>query len=284
MRTSFLTRSVIAVASAAIGSALLVAAPAQAADPPVINHDLVMKIAKAFRSQDNDPSLRSQFEALISRGCTFTFSEDNSIEGTAIQALPAGTSVDGLLLSFDLREVDDQQNQTERTCVFSVLTPSSRGSALSGTSILSATSSAPGAQPIQRASALSGEVHFTAPINLPADTHLRIASIAASGDATSTYTSTMTERVPAPKSKAQKKAAKAKYSTQLKSAKKTYTKAVKKAGSNKSKKARAKKTYNNKVAAAKRTYTKAIATTFKVSTKTTTQIDRLPFTFNVVTP
>lgn len=282
MRTSLLSRSVIAVASAAIGSALLVAAPAQAAGPPVINHDLILKLTKAFRAQDNDPSLQSAFEAVISRGCHFTFAGDNSIQSGSIQTLPTAASVDGFLLGFDLREVDDQQVQTDRTCVFAVLTPATRGSALSGTSILSATSSAPGAQPIQRASALNGEVYFTAPINLPVDTFLRSASIVATGDVTSQYTSTTTEKVPTPKSKAQKKAAKAKYSKQLKSAKKAYTKAVKKAGSNKGKKTAAKKAYNKKVTAAKATYATAIAT-FKVTKKTTTQIDRLPFTVSATT-
>lgn len=274
MNKSVLSRSVIALASFAIGAAALAAVPASAATAADITRDQVLNAAKLVRADyaadlddptDYSPATNRALRVLANRACSINYDDEASIYAMGLP-VNSGESVDGLLgyaMILDLSNPD----MSGRVCFFGALAPIGSSSTLSGTAKLTTSST--------RTYPLSGDV-FVSPgrsFSLTGDTPFAEADLAfsASGTATKTLKTTTTKTVKTPKTTAQKKSAKKKYDAALKSAKKAYDKALNKAGSNKSKKAAAKKAYSKKKAAAKATYKKRIATSKVVKVTTVTK-------------
>lgn len=278
MRTSVLSRAVIAIAALGIASAALAAPASAAASPSGITRDQVVAAANALRSAPipDDPTDMSgptarALRVLANRACKINQDYEAALFLTA-NASPAGQAADAVFVTALVVNLDDfSAPGAMSSCTFGAVAATQKSAILSGTATFTTdtTSTAP----------LSGDVYVTKALRNPSDdSSVTTWSIAASGEATTTTKSTTTTTVPTPKSTAQKKAAKAKYNKALSSAKKSYKKALKKAGSSKSKKAAAKKAYNKKRSAAKARYKLAIATK---RTITTTKVTKTPQTFAV---
>lgn len=291
MRSSFLSRSVIAAASLAIGSAALAATPANAASTSGITRDMVLTATAGVRAAANTDDGWSfatgrAIDRIVSRACGMEFDSENHLDGVQANPVTAG-NVDGIFLSANVHEYNDAGEGSRRQCTFAVLTTTDTNFVLSGNASVSVTSQPYSESevvlPLATTTAtptLAGDVFVTGPIMTPEATAVvTAASFSAAGNATRPFTVTTQQKVATPKSKAAKKAAKKSYSKKLKSAKKAYTKAIDKAGKNKSKKAAAKKAYAAKRAAAKTAYDAAVATS-KVITVTTPQAENRPFSVN----
>lgn len=275
MRTSLLSRSAVAIASLAAGTAVLTAAPATAADPPVITQEMVLKVAKSIRAGGPGPDDGAILTPLVLRGCNLA-GPDNMI-GFDLAPVTAGQA-DGLLFAIKTRTTDALHVSTDRTCVFTALTPIRPGATLAGNAVITAIPTGQGATPVTRASSMSGSVFISAPVILEPNVNITSASLVATGSALVRTAVTTTTTTTTPKTPAQIRAAKDKYAKALKSAKKTYTKALKKAGKNSAKKAAAKKVYAVKKATARRTYDKARASATTVTKATAFATDSRPFT------
>lgn len=290
MRTSILARSVIAIASLAIGSAALVAAPATAATSSGVTREMVLTLTKDVRAAKAAnvayPFMVGRtINRMASRVCDFHFDRGNWHLGWSIEAINAGSSVDGVLISIRLSDAadDKQEFPVRRQCTFAALTTTDARFALSGNATITALSQTPSAGSGPAAtlttvkSALADDVFVTEPLDgLPPSTFVS-ATFSSTGNATRPVNVTTNVKVAISKSAAVKKAAKNAYDKKLKTAKKTYTKALKKAGKSKKIKAAAKKVYNKKKATAKTAYTKAIATTFKIVPRTIASAENRPF-------
>jgi hypothetical protein len=265
MRLSILSRSAIAAATLAVGSAALVAAPAEAASPSGITREQVLAAASAVRSTPmTTPGSYGSvgnraIKGIVNRACSVDPEGPESYYGSIVGAAQAGASADGVVITAIFTNPESGSFNPNSVCTFGVLTTSAPRSVLNGTATIG--SSAP--------AALSGDVFVTPAVRTVVgsgspDSSVLFPTFTASGAAVQSTDVKVADK----KSKKQKKAAKAKYDKKLSSLEKSYDKALKKAGSSKSKKSAAKKTYTAKKKAAKAAYKYAIAS-YKIVVKKT---------------
>ena len=296
MRTSILSRSVVAVATLAIGSVALAAAPANAASNGV-TRDQVLTAVNGGRALQADQALTPAGEralrAIMYAGCDVSEADGESAKlvgnDSAVQVTPAGDDAQGIMLVVEVQRPITGQS----TCVTSAFAATNASYQLSGTASLTAFKTAPGADESTRvalkSAPLSGDVFVGAPFSLdegnPALEGVSLNTLAASaaGNATKTTTVTTSTKVTDKKSKAEKKTAKKQYTKRLAKAKKSYAKALDKAGSSKSKKAAAKKAYKAKRASAKAKFKYGIAG-YKIVKKKGTVTDVQPFSVTTFQP
>ncbi|MET0820848.1 MAG: hypothetical protein ABWY58_07775 [Aeromicrobium sp.] len=275
MRTSILSRSVVAVATLAIGSVALGAVPANAATPNGVTRDQVLTAASGVRAADASKTAVSAATARALRAIVYKTCDvlDDNSEGayvSSVRAMSAGGAADGLLISARV----DRGIGASQECTFAAIATTDASSTLTGgvtvkgTKVEVVNGQADVETPVSQTTALSGDV-FTSPIINNAGTSfdnptLTDASASAAGNVTKT--ANVTKRVADKKTKSEKAKAKAKYAKKIKSVKKSYAKALDKAGKSKSKKTAAKKAYKTKRAAAKASYKYAIAG-YKLVTK-----------------
>jgi hypothetical protein len=281
MRPSFLSRSVVAVASLAVGSVALAATPATAATPSGVTRDQVLAAAASVRSMPSDADYEAVTEPLllaIARpSCSITADERAFFDADPTEA---GQGADGLLIKAYI-ETAQRENRTYRQCVVAAVASTNPAMTLSGTLTLNGStresflSDSNTVLPPAR-SALSGDVFVSPPITVTGDVYVDETSFTATGNGTRDVSVTTTVKVTDKKTKNEKRKAKKAYLKKLKSAKKSYVKALKKAGKSKSKKAAAKKAYARKRVSAKSTYKVATAG-YKLVKKTTTRPDNVPF-------
>jgi hypothetical protein len=276
MRSSILSRSVVALATVAIGSVALAAVPATAATPSGITREQVLTATSAARSVNSletylavEPLLR----AVVRPSCNIAPDEDPYFDWEPI-AVP-GQAIDGILIK---TYVD---GSAERQCVVAAIASNDSAFSLSGTLSLSGvtnanTGDAPDVTVGPISSALSGDVFISSPITVSGDAYVADASFTANGNTTRATPVTKNVKVKDKKSKAEKKAAKKKFSKRLSQAKKNYAKALEKAGSSKNKKAAAKRVYAKARALAKAKYKYATAG-YKIVKQTTTLTENRPF-------
>lgn len=285
MRTSLLSRSVIAVASLAIGSVALAATPATATPAEVVTRDLVLAVAQQEPSSTSNPS--DELARLVSLTCGFQNGSGDDHFHT-VNAKPFVTdNVDGVLVSADLHEPSAADDTTDRQCNFAAVITTDASFTLSGNAVITVTGGEPlgrMAEPLTETGTtpLSGNLVVTAPINVDNYFNISTASLAATGNAIGSTNVTTTENVKVlkPRTKAGEKAAKAKYAKRLADAKKWYAKALDKAGNSKRKQAAVKKSYAAKKAAYKAAYEKRYSM-IQTVTKTTAQTVTRPFDVSV---
>jgi hypothetical protein len=287
MRSSILSRSVVAVATLAIGSVALSAVPATAATASGVTRDQVLTVVNGLRAaQASDaetlsPAVSRAARALVYKTCDVVPDEDEDADISVLELMNDGDDAQGLVVT--ARVYRDFSGTTD--CTFAAVATSDTSSTLSGTATVTASRNIydPAndqnvVRPVSQTTALSGDAYTTPIIVTPSYNGTALYNIggSAEGNATKTTKVTTSTKVTDKKSKAEKKAAKAKYDKRIKAAKKAYAKALDQAGSSKSKKAAAKKTYRAARAAAKASYKYATAG-FKVVRKTRTITDVRPF-------
>jgi hypothetical protein len=249
MHTSILTRTVISVASLAIGSVALAAAPASADTPAGITREAVLKVASDARfvggpfGSELDPAA----QALVEKVCGLPSSAKAQVR------LDPGTDQDGVDGFLARAVVEGTEETASRTCTFAAFATSEPFSSMSGTANISAQQ--PDLIEFRAAApshdyALSGDVYVTAPVD---DIGFNdFADATASGTVTRTEAArTTTSRVITPKTTARKAAARKAYQRTIDKAQAKLAKALKKAGNSSSKKAAARKTYAARKKAAK---------------------------------
>jgi len=274
MRTSLLSRSVIAVATLGIGSVALAAVPASAATASGITRDQVLAAAAGVRSEpvsvegQYSPSTDRALRVLANRACSIDRDGTQLIIGFLADATDAGASADGVVVTAVIADLAGQ-SEGYKGCSFGALATTDGAFTLSGSATLGS------AAPV----ALSGDAFATAPVIFNAEGEGAFAppAFTASGSATRSFDVTTSTKVKDKKTKSEKKAAKTTYAKRLAAAKKSYQKALDKAGKSKSKKAKAKKAYSAKRATARAAYKYAIAG-YKIVKKTTQQTETRPFT------
>ncbi len=283
MRTSILSRSVIAVASLAIGSVALAAVPATAATGSGITRDQVLTAVNALRATPTMEQfytvIEPQFIAIARPSCNIAPGDHAYMDPSSPLVAP-GQSADGILLKVYI-ETTVGDTTAYRQCAIAALASTNPALTLTGNLTLSGTTAidypdGPKTVLPPTSSALSADVFVSAPISVSGDTYIDAASFTANGSASRDIKVTTTTKVKDKKSKAKKKSAKNKYTKSLKSAKKSYAKALKKAGKSKAKKSAAKKSYSKKRALVKAKYRYSIAG-YKLVKKTTIRTEGVPF-------
>ena len=274
MRKTILSRSVVAVATLAIGSVALAATPATAATPAGVTRDQVLTAANGVRASvanNAAPSAATSraLRAIVYKTCDVLDDDSENAYLTNVQAMSAGDDADGVLITVEV----SRDFGADEYCTFAAVATSDTSSVLSGSATVKGTKNvtpAGGGQsvqtPVTQTTALSGDVFTTPVITSGSYNSSGIYSTSASAAGNATKTADVTTRVADKKTKSEKAKAKAKYTKKIKSVKKSYAKALDKAGKSKSKKAAAKKVYKAKRAAAKAAYRYAIAN-YKLVTK-----------------
>ncbi|KAA1380435.1 hypothetical protein [Aeromicrobium fastidiosum] len=279
MRSSLLTRSVVAVASLAVGSVALAAVPASAVTPSGVTRDQVLAAAASIRATGAGNDLTDATIETLRTIATPTCSvaAGDQIVNPRAYATAAGDDADGFLASVTIVTAG-----VPRYCDFgavAVVDPTyalTGGSTITGRMTDTPTPEIPGSgTPLTFTAPLSGQVAVTAPIN-GGTTFSVGTTFTATGNAAKTTTTKTSTKVKDKKTTKQKKAAKKKYVKRLAQAKKNYAKALDKAGSSKNKKAAAKRVYAKARALAKAKYKSSISG-FKVVTRTVTTTDNKPF-------
>jgi hypothetical protein len=246
MRTSLMTRSVISIASLAIGSVALAAAPASADTSSGISRETVLTVASNVKFGIDRYGPTTQ--ALVERVCGF---DGNTGRDIQITASYDEQGVDGFLVQ---AYVDGRGETSSPNCTFAAFATSEAFSTMSGTATV-ASQQLPvlelrAAAPATHDYTLSGDVYVTAPV-----TDIGYgddATATASGDVTRTEAArTTTSRVVTPKTTAVKVAARKAYQRTIDTAQAKLVKALKKAGKSSSKKAAARATYAARKKAAK---------------------------------
>lgn len=290
---SILSRSAVAIASLAVGSAALVAAPAHAdtpssaVTPAGVTRETVLTAAAGVRSMDDStyPTTTKALRSIVNRSCNVTSDDGEALVEVDADSLPPAAHADGLVV---FGYIVNFAQQSARECVVGAVAAVDPGFTLTGNASLTVNTvptDAPGLSiavgPTTINSTLSGDVTTTT-FSTPQGESLDGGAIySANGSSVRVTKVTTTQKVTDKKTKAQKKVAKKAYAKRLKAAKASYAKALKKAGSDKTKKAAAKKAYANKKASAKAKYKYAIAD-YKLVKKTTSVTDSRPFT--IATP
>jgi hypothetical protein len=302
MRSSILSRSVVALATVAIGSAALAATPANAATPAGVTRDQVLtavngvRTAQANQTTTFSPATARALRAIAVAGCDVSTEDDEyayiSINGIGIQVTPAGDDAQGVVVTAQVQRpfVNGGPFGDSEECTVSAFAGTNPSYQLSGTATFtgqSFTEGGPvaGTKVTLQSAPLSGDVFVSAPFNYenPALDTVDGSTVSASaaGNATKTTTVTTSAKVKDKKSKSEKKAAKKKFEKRLAQAKKNYSKALDKAGSSKSKKAAAKRVYAKARALAKAKYKYATAG-YKIVKKKSTVSDVQPFSVTTV--
>lgn len=312
MRSSFLSRSVVAVATVAVGSVALAAVPASAATTSGVTRDSVLAAAAGVRADregdTSSPSTQKVLEELVSRSCTVQTGAPTFVSGNPLE--DAG-SVDGLSV-FAAWFTDGSQSPSPTfdnvsVCTFVAVAPTASGLELTGkatvdSAVITLTDDeeedtgeeeddgweddtlsriqalTPVFDETTTTYTLSGDVFVTPAVQNA--TGLVGFSARAAGTATRTDPVFTTEKVADKKSKADKKAARSKYEKRLKAAKSKYAKALDRAGSSATKKAAAKKTYRAARATARAKYAYAIAD-YKLAKVRSKKTDDRPFSFTI---
>lgn len=281
MKTSLLSRSLIAGTTLAVGSAVLVFSPATAEVPAAITRAEVISAAAIARGpQPPAAPENNQVRALLEKACDIATDGTELIAaGFASSAVASGGMVDGLLLATNVGVYNDANHTTLveiRPCTVALLTTTNPAFKMDGDhSVVSVGNGVDGTV----TNYLTGGVVVTTPI-LAGETVVdaRVADLTASGKVVRTIQVPTRTKVTTNKTARQKAAAKKTYVSKVKAAKKKYNKAVKKAGKSKSRRAAAKKKYNVRKASYKRTYLKAIAPVVKYKSGTRSQVaESIPF-------
>ncbi|MFC5676762.1 hypothetical protein [Aeromicrobium endophyticum] len=270
MRTSILSRAVIAAATLAIGSVALAAAPATAATSNGITRDMVLTATSSIRADwaKNEPqseATKASLLALASRACDLKGAED--VYGVPLQK-PG--NVDGLFVGART-PIGNGWDE----CQFAAIAPTDPSLNLTGRGTVTTSAYVGGEYTTGDVDyALSGDVFAS-----PAVTgNSRIIRLAAEGSAVGSTKVVTTHRVPNAKTSADRKTARTMYGKRLTNAKRAYTKALKKADRTVEKKA-AKSKYVARKAHAKSKYQEAVAG-YKIATeRSTVNVDR-PFSFS----
>lgn len=265
MRSSILSRSVIAIASLAVGSAALTAAPATAA-PSQVSRSEALAVAAAVRAESptSAPGYFSSgtlaaIQALAGKACSIEQHPGQYVYGVDAAATQGGQGAEGLIVRANIYVKNpDGSFASVYTCDFAVVAATAGSSALSGTALFGSTPTA-----------LTGEVTVTPPTFANSSQLGLFPTLRATGQSVQTIKIVTSKKVSTPKSSKQKKYAKKKYTKRIKAAKKSYAKALKKAGHSKTKKRAAKASYVKKRATAKASYRKSVAK-YKIVRKTTT--------------
>ena len=291
MRSSILSRSVVALATVAIGSAALAATPANAASAGVTRDQVLTAVNGVRAAQANDtstfsPSTARALRAIAVAGCDISTEDDEyayiSYNNIGIQVTAAGDDAQGVVVTAQVQR--PFVNNTE-FCTVAAFASTNASYKLSGTSTFTAkkyTEDGPedGTTVVLQSAPLSGDVFVSAPLDYdnPAleEVNSNTVSASAAGNATKTTNVTTSRKVTDKKTASEKKAAKVKYDKRIKAAKKKYAKALDKAGSSKSKKSAAKKAYKAARSSAKAKFKYAIAG-YKIVKKTTAVSDVQPF-------
>lgn len=289
MRTSILTRSAVAVATLAIGSAALVAAPAQAATSNGITRDEVLAAAAGLRVDQPSPGGPGEsgpivlsaaaaeltpgekaLASLAAKGCGITPSPETPVFGQPAET-PDG--VDGLVVIALLSgEPASEYLSDAELCTFVALAPvATRSTFTGGVNVTGATlrptadgiPSFPFGDVTVTASSeqytLSGDV-FASPARTTSG-GFTVLGFDAEGlvKSPSSKQALSSVKIADKKTKADKRAAKKAYVKRLKAVKKSYAKAVKRARGNTVKKVEARMLYSARRSAAKATYAYAVA-------------------------
>jgi hypothetical protein len=272
MRTSILSRSVIAVATLAVGSAVFAAVPATAATQNGVTRQEVLTAAAALRADgatqiDPSASTETALLALARKVCGPTAQNP--------YASPVETpgSVDGLTVTsmVDLGTEDEGGFTPFDTCSFTAVATVGAGTTFSGESRVYTNSfnGIIGGGPIITAQAgpsysdtiyqLSDDVFVSPPQTI--SNGLTFAGFDANGLVKSpTSKRVLTSvKIADKKSKAEKRAAKKAYVKRIKVIKKSYAKAKRKAGKSAEKKAIARMKYVTRRATTKSAYAYAVA-------------------------
>jgi hypothetical protein len=274
MRTSILTRSTLAIASLAIGSIALAAAPSNAAAPSGVTRDLVLTVAEHARTISGDGP---DTDTLSTRVCGVRDGEE--LENAYARPVYSPDGVDGVLVS---AYYFTQGADSYRYCTFAAFAAASPYVTLSGTATLTGVPVGDNLRPADSTittATLSGDVTVTAAVDT---SEYYDISATAAGDVIRTTTSTTTHsRTITPKTTQQKKAAKKARDSTVSAAKKVYDKTIKKAGSSASKKASARRAYTAKKKAANATFRAARAGILSVGSTTTSTTASSPFSVSI---
>ncbi|REK73043.1 hypothetical protein DX116_05500 [Aeromicrobium endophyticum] len=239
----------MAVASLAVGSVALTAAPATAGTPSGVTRELIANSARGTFTDDNDTATKT----LISKVCkSGTVTDEDYTSRTFLSSL----DVDGVLV----RAYVDRQEGVEnsgRYCTFAALATVAPYASLSGTVTISAdqldrSARVSEAAPLSTSFTLSGDVYVTDPITDP-DYGFSPTGVASGAVTKVEQATTSTSRVSTPKSTAVKSKALASYKRSIASAKAKLSTSLKKAGASSSKKSAARKAYAARKKAAKAT-------------------------------
>ena len=259
MRHTILSRSAIAVASIAVGSAAFAAVPANAASSSDVTRAQVLTAANATRTDPNsyEEYLAAQraVRPLATRACNVDTDGGEFLSYSNGRSVQPSAGVDGIVIS---AYITNNDADTSRYCNVAALATPSESTKLAGTATLTGTdpySSGADATKVYGSSTLSGDVFVTPIVDVPDYGRVQLD---ASGTANTTTITSTTTKVKDVKTKAEKKKAKKTYANRLKAAKKAYTKALRKAD-RKSEKAAAKRAYSVKRSSAKAKYKVAVA-------------------------
>lgn len=275
MRTSILSRSVIAMASLAIGSVALAAAPATAAAPSGITRDMVLTAAASVRADQNNDvpysdATKAALLALSSRACDLSGATEVRTYGRPVEG-PG--SADALMV-----ETEIYVGESVRGCSFAAIASTDPELRLSGRLTLTDRTYIDSVQDETTTSYdISGLVFTTPPLKL--DGGFSYSTFKAVGSTVGTTSVLNTYKVPDNKTKSDKALARKKHETRVANAKRAYVKALKRADS-KSEKRAAKRAYSARKAVAKTKFQHAIAN-YKIAKVRTTQDVVRPFSVKV---
>jgi len=285
MRTSLLSRSVVAVATLGISSVALAAVPASAASPSGVTRQQVLSVLDMFRAGtagdfddlEDLENIQDSVAGIVSAACGVQIDPESN-DSFLRDARPIlGKRVEGLLITAFVDHDPDDETNAEEPCTFGVLATSDDNATLVGEATIGYTPdppedddqsdrAAPAEIPAPLTSTLSGDV-FTSPVlNHTADGQsiYRSVTFTANGTTTTTTsettttTTTVAKKVWDKKSTSEKRSAKKKYVKRLKAAKATYQRALGRANGDATKKAAARQAY--------RTQRAAFATSYKYAT------------------
>jgi hypothetical protein len=286
MRTSALSRSVIAVATLGIGSVALAATPATAAS--TVTREQVIAAVDAVRAdaEQDDPSILIDAVVPLANAACDVLAGETVVYAVG-DATEAGDDADGLLAFAVLQSGPDEEDGSNiRFCQFGAVASTDATFNLTGAATLTYKQSAtPGGDltSVTRSQALSGGAGLTPAIivTYTSGAFPEDVVFTANGNAVRTTTVTTTRTVTVAKTAAQKKLAKKTYAKRLKAAKKAYTKALDKAGSKKAKKTAAKKKYSVAKSSARTAYRKAVGAVRKNVQVSEPRTESRPFAVSV---
>ncbi|KQX74237.1 hypothetical protein [Aeromicrobium sp. Root472D3] len=263
MRSSLLSRALIAVASSSVASAALAVAPATAATPSGTTRDAVLSLASAARADASAPSRTTRTAAaqVLTRECGLASGESVDVaDVNFVRAVTPIAGVDGVYLDAEVRN----GLTVLRECALGLVAPTADGATLTGTATLDVVAG----DSIQQAPSvpLSGDVSVIVLTN--ATRFSDGFSYTATGRASRTVTTTTTDRVRVEPTANARTRARNTYDASAQKARKAYKKAVEKADGSARKKASAKRAYRARIVAARTTYAKAVAPRLVTRTRT----------------
>lgn len=243
---SILTRSAVAIATLAIGSAAVAASPATAATASGVTRDMVLTAANGARAADagetegySDATTKA-VRSILNRACSIDTDGGEFVNGFDIYPTAPGGSADGVLLT---GFISNNMTWNGRPCVVGAIATTDASFNLAGTVSLDGDTYDNSTFRKQSIQNLSGDVYVTQPLAIPENGGYDEAAFAATGNAVKDTSTTTTKSVPDTKTAFEIEKAKAKYDSRIAKAKKSYAKALDKAGDSKSKKSAAKKKY-----------------------------------------